>query len=208
MPGARSSSARTSLRADLAPGLDVHCLGVTEEDRHPDGGGIHLDRLVTEDLPRLPHHLHLFLGVTVLLEVVDVGHDIEGDLLRRTNGLHGLRVQQLGSLRRQCFHGAPARAGHRLVGRHVDAGDADSIVDRLQRHDHLDRGAVGVGNDVAPAVARQWPPDSLPERSAEYPRRSETWMCCRSRCSRQRQRGARARRKRCRPPRTSRDRHP
>ncbi len=41
-----------------------------------------------------------------------------------------------------------AGAGNRLVGTDINAFDADGIMDRLQRHHHLDGGAVGVGDDA------------------------------------------------------------
>ena len=45
-----------------------------------------------------------------------------------------------------------AAAGHRLVGRHVDALDADRAMDRRQRDQHLHGRAVRVGDDAARAV--------------------------------------------------------
>ena len=48
----------------------------------------------------------------------------------------------------ELLHGGSARSGSRLVGRHDHALDARQVVERLERHDHLDRGAVGVGDDA------------------------------------------------------------
>ncbi len=48
---------------------------------------------------------------------------------------------------------APGAAG-RLVRRHVHAADMRHVLDRLQRHDHLDRRAVGIGDDAAGRVLR------------------------------------------------------
>jgi hypothetical protein len=66
-------------------------------------------------------------------------------------GRDGLGVEQ-GGLHRQFLDGLLAGAGHRLVGADVDAGDADGIVDRLERDQHLDRRAVRVGDDAAVLV--------------------------------------------------------
>ena len=47
-------------------------------------GGVSIEEMllpfVTEDLARLPDHLHLFLGVPVVLEGIDVRQHVEGDL--------------------------------------------------------------------------------------------------------------------------------
>ena len=55
----------------------------------------------------------------------------------------------------QLVHPLLAGAGHRLVGRHHHALDAELVVQRLQRHHHLDGGAVRVGDDVALAEVAQ-----------------------------------------------------
>ena len=66
--------------------LDIDRLRVADEHRHAHAGGGELD-LGIEDLLGLDHHLPLFLGVAVLHEDVDMGDDVEGDLLGELLGL-------------------------------------------------------------------------------------------------------------------------
>ena len=61
----------------------------------------------------------------------------------------------MGGLARQLAHPFLAGTGDGLVGRHVDATDAYLVVQGLERHQHLDGGAVGVGDDVAVAKIGQ-----------------------------------------------------
>ncbi len=135
-------------------GLDVHRLGMADEDRHPNAGRGDLDRGV-HDLLGLGDHLPFLLGRAVLHEDVDMGNDVEGDLLRVDLGLDLLagHVDALG-LVPELVHRLLAGAGDGLVGRDDDAGDARPVVDRLQRHHHLRGRAVGVGDDVLAGIAR------------------------------------------------------
>ena len=66
--------------ADRPLELDIDRFGVADEDRHANAGGGHED-LRVEDLLGLDHHLPLFLGGAVIHEDVDLGNDVEGDLL-------------------------------------------------------------------------------------------------------------------------------
>ena len=86
-PGAFSSSSRGLGGRQLAARLDVHRLGMAEEHRHAHRRRIHPDGRVAHDLLGLPEHLHLFLGVAVVLELVDLRHAVEGDLLGDDLGL-------------------------------------------------------------------------------------------------------------------------
>ena len=123
------------------------------EDGNAHAGGVHLNGVVLKDLARFPHHLHLLEGVAVVLEDVDLGNGVEGDLHRHDLRLNRLAVQQLGGLPGQFPQAAGAGAGDRLIGGDVDALDAHGVVDGLQRHHHLNGGAVGVGDDFAVAEA-------------------------------------------------------
>ena len=51
-------------------------------------------------------------------------------------------------LREQLVHRLLAGARDRLVGRDHDALDPRHVVQRLQRHDHLDGRAVRIGDDA------------------------------------------------------------
>ena len=49
-------------------------------------------------------------------------------------------------------HAACTGAGGRLICGHADPGDGRQTVDGCEGHDHLDRRAVGVADDVARTV--------------------------------------------------------
>ena len=107
-----------------------------------------------ENFLGLDHHLPFLLGRAVVEELVDVRDAVEcdllGELLRRRGLVH---VHRLG-MREELVHPFLARTGHRLVGRHHHAPDPELVVQRLQRHHHLNGGAVRVGDDVAAAELR------------------------------------------------------
>src|SRR3990167_2498687 len=144
-----------AIDADLAAGLDVHRFGMTVVDGDAHGRRIHLDGVVAEDLARFPDQLHLFLGVTVGLEVVDVRDQVEGDLHREALRVRGAAGNEVGALLLEFIHGRAAAARHRLVGRHVDALDADLPMDRRERHQHLHGRAIGVGDDAARRIGNR-----------------------------------------------------
>ena len=79
--------------------------------------------------------------------------DVEGDLVRVELRLHRLAGGPLARLRVERGDAALAAARHGLVGADDDALDAGGVVDGLERHDHLDGGAVGRGDDAR--VGRQ-----------------------------------------------------
>ena len=80
------------------------------------------------------------------LKAISLGNFFGRDLLAR-------HVLALG-LRPQLVHGVLAGARDRLVGRDDHALDHRHVVQRLQRHHHLRRRAVGIGDDVLAIVAR------------------------------------------------------
>jgi hypothetical protein len=84
-PGAFAQDVARLVLVEELLELDVDRLGMAHEHRHPHAGRGHLD-LGIEDLLRLDHHLPLFLGRPVLHEDVDLGNDVEGDLLRNFFG--------------------------------------------------------------------------------------------------------------------------
>ena len=126
----------------------MHRLGMAVEHGHAHAGGIHANALILEDFLRLPDHLHLFARVAIVLEGVDVGNGVKGNLLGIHLALRRLTVQKARRLPRQLFNGRFAGTGYRLVRGHVNALDTHGIVDRLQGHQHLDRGAIGVGDNA------------------------------------------------------------
>ena len=123
---------------------------------HAHAGGSNLDAVVAEDLLGFDDHLPLFLGVALgdVVEVVavdedvDVGDAVEGDLMGEGFGLEVLAGEVLAGLDLQLLHalGTGARGG--LVAAHDDAVDVAQGAQRLEGDDHLDGGAVGVGDDA------------------------------------------------------------
>jgi hypothetical protein len=73
---------RTSMRGDRALELEVDRLAVRPRHRHAHAGGRHHDLRVAEDLPRLVHHLVLFLVVAVLGDLRVVAEEVVDDLVR------------------------------------------------------------------------------------------------------------------------------
>ena len=124
------------------------------EHRHPHHRRVHPDAVVAEDLARLPHQLHFLGGVAVVGEIAAVRDHVERDLHRIHLRLDRLEVEQARGLLAQFLQRAPAGAGHGLVGRDVQALDADGAVDRRERDQHLHGRAVGVGDDPARALPR------------------------------------------------------
>ena len=82
-----------------------------------------------------------------------MGNDVEGDLLGEELRRLGIGdVDRLGLLE-ELVHGGVAGARDGLIRRDHDAADAGGIVQGLQGHHHLDGRAVGIGDDVALAIA-------------------------------------------------------
>ena len=78
-PGAFDQTLAGRLGGDRPLGLDQDRLAVAVEDRDPHAGRADVDRVVPHDLAGLVDHLHLFLGVAVGQEVVDLGDAVERD---------------------------------------------------------------------------------------------------------------------------------
>ena len=129
--------------------LDVHALGMATQHGNAYGGRCHLDVGVAKDLRGLDDHLPLFLGVRVVHEDVDMRNDVERDLVRKRLDGKVLAVQVLARLLVKLVHRLEARTTCGLVGAHDDALDATrEIVERLERDDHLDGRAIGIGDDA------------------------------------------------------------
>ena len=106
------------------------------------GGGANGDGRVPQDLAGLVHHLHLFLGIAVGQENVDVREHV------LVNGVGEFAAAATGTFGLHLLDAALAGAGDALVGAHHDALDAIDLVQGSEGQYHLDGRAVGVGNDV------------------------------------------------------------
>ncbi len=98
-------------------------------------------------------HLHLFLGVAVVQEDVDLRHAIKGYLLCDDLGRDLLPSSERQALLCEFIHRFAAAARYGLIGCNIDALDARGIVKGLESHQHLHGRAIGIGDDVARGIA-------------------------------------------------------
>ncbi len=78
-----------------------------------------------------------------------MGQAVEGDLVGINLVRHGLAGGVVEHLLLEFLDGLGAGARNRLIGGNHDALDPHLVMDGLQGHQHLDGGAVGVGDDAA-----------------------------------------------------------
>ena len=107
----------------------MHSFRVAIKNGHTHSRRIHHDGIIFKNLARFPDHFHFFLGITVVLEHIDVWQYVKGDLFRVNLGFNRLSIQQTGSLAGKFFNRLFTGTGNSLVGRHIDATDTDSILD-------------------------------------------------------------------------------
>ena len=133
--------------------LDINRLGMTDEHRHAYAGRADRD-IGIENFAGLDRHFPFFLGRAVIHEDINVRDHVERDLLGQLLRLDRVVDVDRPGLIEQLVHRGATGARDRLVGGDHDPFDAGQIVQWLQRHDHLDRRAVRVGDDAALAVMR------------------------------------------------------
>ena len=124
---------------------------MTDEHRHADTSGNHL-HLGVEDLLGLHDHFPFFLGRSIVQKRVDMGNDVEGNLLGELARLGAVADEDVARLFKQLIHPLFARARNGLIGGDHNARDRRGIMQRLERHNQLRGRAIGVGDDVLPAV--------------------------------------------------------
>ena len=93
-------------------------------------------------------HLHFFLGVVIFKENVDVGQAVEGNAVGVGLVFGIAPVEEVAHLALQLFNTLLPGARNRLIGGNNHAPDFGRIVQGLERHHHLDGGAVGIGDDA------------------------------------------------------------
>ncbi|MBA7590075.1 hypothetical protein ES708_32177 [subsurface metagenome] len=98
-------------------------------------------------LPCLLHHLPLFLGIGVIQEDIYLRQYIKGYLVGINVGDGVLSLQHLPGLFGKLLNGGGAGARYRLVGNGHDALYGIDPVQRVERHHHLDGGAVRIGDN-------------------------------------------------------------
>ena len=119
------------------------------KDGDADTGCGNLDIVITHDFLGFDNHLPLFLGGIVFQELIDMGNAVEGDLMSESIDSELFAVQELLSLRVQLLHRLGTCTRSSLVGRNNHALDGRNIIERLQSCNHLDGGAIGVGDNAA-----------------------------------------------------------
>mmetsp|Transcript_97343 Transcript_97343/g.135260 ORF Transcript_97343/g.135260 Transcript_97343/m.135260 type:complete len:270 (+) Transcript_97343:130-939(+) len=135
------------IRTNGLLGLHDDGLGVCPERRDSNGsaGNFHIV-VQAEDLLQLPSDLHLFLGVAVLLELVDLRNDVEGQLVGKELGL---RYSSILHPRREAIlqlgHARSSGTAGRLVGRHQHLLQLVLLMDGPQRHGTHRGCAVRIG---------------------------------------------------------------
>ena len=123
--------------------------------RHADSGRGDADFIIVHDLMGFIHHLHFFLGVVIVQEDVDLGNQVISDLimLRKAGRREDLRFVRFAFGKCSGFvieliDPFFAGAGNSLVRADHDAFDTGQIVNRFQRHQHDDGGAIRIGDDA------------------------------------------------------------
>ena len=96
----------------------------------------------------------------------------------KTFGVDLLAADQVAHLVHQLVHRLLAGARDRLVGRDDDAPDPRRVVQGLEDNHHLDRRAVGVGDDALLCVRDRVRVD-LRHHERERPAPSGRRWCCR-----------------------------
>ena len=122
-------------------------LAVCTHYRHPHAHGTHFD-VGVHDFARFVIHLHLLLRISVVGEDVDLRDQVVGQLVEEFLHHRLLSLRQLHVLRPQLIHGLCTRTTGRLVGRHMHTPNVRQFLNRIQRHNHLNRRTVRVGNDT------------------------------------------------------------
>ena len=127
-----------------------HGDGVRTHDRDTDAGDRCLQVRGVKNFPPLEMHLHLLLGVAVLLKNVDLGDDIGGNLVGIHVALrHRFVVGERVDLLFQLGNALGSAAGYCLVTGSNDARHAaKGSVHRVQCHQGHDGGTVRIGNDA------------------------------------------------------------
>ena len=97
-------------------------------------------------------HLHLFLGVVVVGEDIDLGNEIVGQLMGETLGPGGAAGGKLGILLHKLVHCRGSGSGSGLIGGDMHRAYRRQVSYGFERHHHLYGSAVRIGYDAARSV--------------------------------------------------------
>ncbi len=133
---------------DRLLGLDPGGLAVGPQNgnTHTGGADSYIRRM--HDLARLVEHLHLFLGISVVGEDVDMGNDIESELMDKFLDFHLPAGGYIGVLPDKLIHGGGSGSAGSLISSHSDTAYLRDVVDGLKSHNHLDCRAVRIGDYI------------------------------------------------------------
>ena len=141
-------------RADLVLGdrllaFEGDCFAMGAPHRHADAGHADRDLFVFEDLAGFLDDLGFLVVVAGLgINSGVMVEQVEGVGMRHHPGRIDLPVEIGAGRFHELFHRSRPGAARGLVGRDDHALDAVLLMDRPQRHQRGDRGAVRVGNDA------------------------------------------------------------
>ena len=115
-------------------------------DRNADRGRADLNRGIAENLARFMEQFELFGGIAALFLASDLRYAVEADRVRKrlefAVAIFAVIVEPRFGAADKIAVAGHARAARRLIRAHDDPTNARVIVKRLERDDHLRRGAV------------------------------------------------------------------
>ena len=127
-------------------GFDVDGFCVAAEDWHAHSGWCDLDVVIIENLVGLVDEFHFFLGVILFLPNVDVWDEVKRDLMLESFRMDWFAIENLARLFGELADAGFTSAADSLVGADDDAVDAGFFVERIERADHENGGAVWIGD--------------------------------------------------------------
>ena len=134
------------LDGNFAFRLDDDAFRMAVRDRNADRGRADLNRGIAENLARFMEQFELFGGIAALLLASDLRNAVEADRVRERLELavavFAVIVEPRFGAADKIAVARHARPARRLIRTHDDPADARVIVKRLERDDHLRRGAV------------------------------------------------------------------
>mmetsp|Transcript_40146 Transcript_40146/g.61715 ORF Transcript_40146/g.61715 Transcript_40146/m.61715 type:complete len:246 (-) Transcript_40146:222-959(-) len=98
------------------------------------------------DLTRFPSDFHFLLGVSILLEFVDLGNDVEGKRVGKDVVLDFLAVQVVLRARCEFVHARLSGTARCLVGGHDQTFHTELLDQRPNGHESDGGGTIRVGN--------------------------------------------------------------
>lgn len=100
------------------------------------------------NLSALPCHLHLLLGISVLLKLVDLWNNIEWERMSKDCILGFTPLQVHSRSVQQFIHALLTSPRCGLIGGHDNFLEAKEFVQWPQSHETNGSGAIGIGNEL------------------------------------------------------------